>query len=93
MMSIALPEDVYEQLLQLQQEGGDPSPAATLTALIQGPLSGGLAERVQSLEQELASLKAQTGAMVQAIALVATRVDLMIELPVNEPAGEAGASS
>jgi hypothetical protein len=93
MMPIALPEDVYEQLLQLQEERGDPSPEATLTALIQGHLSSGLAERVQSLEQELASLKEQMGAMVQAIALVATRVDLMIELPVNEPTGEAGASS
>ncbi len=91
MMSVALPKDVYEQLIQLQQERGDPSPAATLTALIQGNLSGGLAERVQFLEQELTSLKEQMGAVLQAIALVATRVDLMIELPITE--GEVGASA
>ncbi|MEN9222256.1 MAG: hypothetical protein Q6M04_07440 [Thermostichus sp. BF3_bins_97] len=91
-MSIALPKDVYEQLIQLQQERGDPSPEATLTALIQGHLSGGLAGRVQSLEQELTSLKEQMGAVLQAIALVATRVDLMIELPMSSE-GEVGASS
>ncbi|MFQ3614928.1 MAG: hypothetical protein SNJ68_14635 [Cyanobacteriota bacterium] len=91
MIPLTLPQDVYEQLLQLQQERGDPSPEATLSALIQGHLSGGLAERVQVLERELASMKEQMGAVLQAIALVATRVDLMIELPVHE--GELGADS
>ncbi|MEN9230563.1 MAG: hypothetical protein Q6L68_06620 [Thermostichus sp. DG02_5_bins_236] len=91
MIPLALPQDVYEQLLQLQQERGDPSPEATLSALIQGNLSSGVAERVQVLERELASMKEQMGAVLQAIALVATRVDLMIELPVNE--GEPGADS
>lgn len=91
MITLALPEDVYEQLIQLQQERRDPSPEATLSALIQGHLSSGLAERVQVLERELASMKEQMGAVLQAIALVATRVDLMIDLPMKE--GEPGASS
>ncbi|MDX2271786.1 MAG: hypothetical protein NW237_07530 [Cyanobacteriota bacterium] len=82
-LSEILPASLQEQLAQFQAERGIPSMQEAVVRVFQDYFGQGMVSdpetRFTALEADIASLNDQMTAIRQAIAIIATRVDLMVD--------------
>jgi hypothetical protein len=82
-ISVTLPQPIYDRLLQFQSEQGLKSIGEALMSALETFFAASADNKVESLEAGVADLKAQMEAFAQAIAIIATRIDLMQDMPIS----------
>lgn len=86
-ITATLPQPLYDQLVQVQTAQQLDSVEAALISILSSYFEASSRPdphaRIDGLEKVVGDLSTQINSLTEAVAIIATRIDLMVELPIS----------